>query len=76
MNPDPRENPATELKPPGDFKVGGKRFDDFDIEGHVFIITGASRGLGLSMAEAVGEAGGKGNVDFFNPLLFPSFYVA
>ncbi|ROT38129.1 D-arabinitol 2-dehydrogenase [Sodiomyces alkalinus F11] len=59
MNPEPRENPATELKPPSDFEVGQKRFADFDIKDRVFIITGGSQGLGLSMAEAVAEAGGK-----------------
>lgn len=37
-----------------------KRFREFDLEGRVFAITGGGRGLGLSMAEALIEAGAKG----------------
>lgn len=36
------------------------RFREFDLEGRVFAITGGGRGLGLSMAEALIEAGAKG----------------
>lgn len=36
------------------------RFREFDVEGRVFAITGGGRGLGLSMAEALIEAGAKG----------------
>ncbi|KAM3068103.1 hypothetical protein ACMFMG_011152 [Clarireedia jacksonii] len=32
---------------------------DFDLQGKVFVVTGGGRGLGLSMAEALMEAGGK-----------------
>ncbi|KAF2096659.1 3-alpha--hydroxysteroid dehydrogenase [Rhizodiscina lignyota] len=34
-------------------------FRDFDLAGGVYIVTGGARGLGLSMAEALVEAGGK-----------------
>ncbi|MFN7276422.1 MAG: SDR family NAD(P)-dependent oxidoreductase, partial [Betaproteobacteria bacterium] len=34
-------------------------FDLFRIDGQVALITGGSRGLGLQMAEALGEAGAK-----------------
>jgi hypothetical protein len=33
---------------------------EFDLRGRVFVVTGGGRGLGLSMAEALMEAGGKG----------------
>lgn len=36
------------------------RFREFDLEGRVFAITGGGRGLGLSMGEALIEAGAKG----------------
>lgn len=36
------------------------RFSEFDLEGRVYAITGGGRGLGLSMAEALIEAGAKG----------------
>ena len=36
------------------------RFSEFDLEGRVYAITGGGRGLGLSMAEALVEAGAKG----------------
>ncbi|KAF2091882.1 oxidoreductase [Saccharata proteae CBS 121410] len=39
--------------------VGGKRFQDFDLAGRVYVVTGGGRGLGLCMAEALVEAGGK-----------------
>lgn len=47
--------------PPGRDRenVGSKRFRDFDLAGGVFIVTGGARGLGLCMAEALVEAGGK-----------------
>jgi hypothetical protein len=36
------------------------RFREFDMEGRVYVITGGGRGLGLSMGEALIEAGAKG----------------
>lgn len=47
-----------------------KRFREFDMEGRVYAITGGARGLGLSMAEALIEAGAKGKhkpPNFHNP---------
>lgn len=44
--PDPERNPH--------------RFRDFDLEGKVFVVTGGGRGLGLTLAEVLVEAGGKG----------------
>ncbi|KAK0730256.1 short-chain dehydrogenase [Lasiosphaeris hirsuta] len=58
-NPPPRENPAYGVGPRGHDNVGHKRFADFDLAGKVFIVTGGAQGLGLAMAEAVVEAGGK-----------------
>lgn len=40
--------------------VAQKRFVDYDLGGRVFIATGGAQGLGLSMAEGLAEAGGKG----------------
>ncbi|KAI9653530.1 MAG: hypothetical protein M1821_007038 [Bathelium mastoideum] len=39
--------------------IGAKQFADFDLGGGVYIVTGAAQGLGLAMAEALVEAGGK-----------------
>ncbi|KAM5345176.1 hypothetical protein ACJ41O_011038 [Fusarium nematophilum] len=58
-NPDPRENPAHELKLPRETNVGRKRFADFDLAGKVFVVTGGAQGLGLTLAESLVEAGGK-----------------
>lgn len=41
-------------------EIGNKRFADFDLAGKAFVVTGGARGLGLSLAEALVEAGGKG----------------
>lgn len=42
------------------------RFSEFDLEGRVYAITGGGRGLGLSMAEALIEAGAKGTCIFIS----------
>ena len=36
------------------------RFREFDLQDKVFVVTGGARGLGLTLAEALVEAGGKG----------------
>lgn len=51
--PDPNQNP--------------RRFSEFDLQGKVFIVTGGGRGLGLSLAESLVEAGGQGR--------YPCFYL-
>lgn len=45
---------------PRETAFGGKRFADFDLAGKTFIVTGGARGLGLALAEALVEAGGRG----------------
>ncbi|KAL7938417.1 hypothetical protein V8C35DRAFT_330347 [Trichoderma chlorosporum] len=44
---------------PKEIEVGTKRFSDFDLAGKAFVVTGGARGLGLALAEAFVEAGGK-----------------
>lgn len=41
-------------------KDGDDRFREFSLAGKVFAVTGGARGLGLSLAEALVEAGGEG----------------
>jgi len=36
-----------------------RRFREFDLQGKVFVVTGGGRGLGLAIAEALVEAGGR-----------------
>lgn len=38
----------------------GQRFPEFQLDGRVFIVTGGGRGLGLTLAEVLVEAGGHG----------------
>ncbi|KAI8224001.1 L-xylulose reductase [Colletotrichum sp. SAR 10_96] len=59
-NPKPTDHPATEIMPPRSTNFGRGRFSDFDLKGRTFIVTGGAQGLGLSLAEALVEAGGKG----------------
>lgn len=40
--------------------VRRKRFEDFDLAGRIFVVTGGAQGLGLALAEGLVEAGGKG----------------
>ncbi|KAK2012055.1 short-chain dehydrogenase [Colletotrichum eremochloae] len=56
---DPRKNPATEILPPRETNFGKAQFADFNLKGRSFIVTGGAQGLGLSIAEALAEAGGK-----------------
>ncbi|KAH6630750.1 hypothetical protein B0J18DRAFT_475689 [Chaetomium sp. MPI-SDFR-AT-0129] len=58
-SPEPRAHPNAEGKPAPGENIGAKRFADFDLAGKVFIVTGGAQGLGLAMAEALVEAGGK-----------------
>jgi len=44
---------------PRNENVGAKRFADFDLLGKTYLVTGGARGLGLALAEALVEAGGK-----------------
>lgn len=46
--------------PPRKLLRNANRFLEFDLEGRVFAVTGGGRGLGLSIAEALIEAGAKG----------------
>ncbi|RWA12908.1 hypothetical protein EKO27_g2219 [Xylaria grammica] len=57
--PEPNKNPAVGLGPSRDESIGQKRLADFDLAGRVFIVTGGARGLGLCLAEALVETGGK-----------------
>lgn len=38
----------------------GRRFPEFELDGRVFVVTGGARGLSLTLAEALVEAGGHG----------------
>lgn len=70
-------NIASEQKPSGlhdtidPIKATGtlRQFRDFDLEGKVFAITGGARGLGLSMAEILAEAGGHGKLRDAKPVI-------
>ena len=59
-SPEPRSHPNMDNKPAIDENIGRKRFGDFNVAGKVFVVTGGAQGLGLTMAEALVEAGGKG----------------
>ncbi|KAL2153851.1 hypothetical protein VTH82DRAFT_2527 [Thermothelomyces myriococcoides] len=59
MSPEPRSHPNKDNKPAIDENIGRKRFGDFNVTGKAFIVTGGAQGLGLAMAEALVEAGGK-----------------
>ncbi|KAK2045739.1 short-chain dehydrogenase [Colletotrichum somersetense] len=56
---DPRKNSATDILPPRETNFGRAQFADFNLKGRTFIVTGGAQGLGLSIAEALAEAGGK-----------------
>ncbi|GKT44347.1 sorting nexin-12 [Colletotrichum spaethianum] len=56
---DPKKNAATEIVPPRETNFGKAQFADFNLKGRTFIVTGGAQGLGLSIAEALAEAGGK-----------------
>lgn len=75
MSPEPRSHPNKDNKPAIDENIGRKRFGDFNVTGKAFIVTGGAQGLGLAMAEALVEAGGKGGFNLshflFSPLPSP-----
>lgn len=52
--------PIQERLPTGNEKSTRERFSEFDLQGKVFTVTGGGRGLGLTMAEALVEAGAQG----------------
>lgn len=57
-----RQQSTTKAKglPPKDISSPDRRrFADFEVAGKVFIVTGGARGLGLTLAEGLAEAGGK-----------------
>lgn len=64
--PEPKDNPTVGIAPSRDENVGQKRLADFDLEGRVFVVTGGARGLGLALAEALVETGGKGETCHHN----------
>lgn len=67
--------------PPKDLLRNNHRFGEFDLEGRVYAITGGGRGLGLSMAEALIEAGAKGTYtlispsDYRNERMFTQYHI-
>lgn len=58
--PSPTDHIQTKL-PPAFGTKNAQRFREFNLEGRVIAVTGGARGLGLSMAEALMEAGANGN---------------
>ena len=46
-----------------------KRFREYDLEGKVYIVTGGAQGLGLTLAEALVEAGGTGCLTHLTPAI-------
>jgi hypothetical protein len=74
--PDPAKNPTVGLAPKRSEPIGQKRLADFDLSGKVFIVTGGARGLGLALAEALVETGGKGELDMSSHHIeFPLEYI-
>lgn len=61
LSPESKIHPNTAQKPNIHENIGRKRFGDFNVGGKVFVVTGGAQGLGLTMAEGLVEAGGKGN---------------
>jgi len=56
--PDPATNPASIQAKMPDPATNPARLKEFDLAGKIFIVTGGAQGLGLTLAQALVEAGG------------------
>ncbi|KAK1656578.1 short-chain dehydrogenase [Colletotrichum godetiae] len=59
VSSDPMKDHAFDTRPHMKHNYGRSQFADFNLKGEAFIVTGGAQGLGLSLAEALCEAGGK-----------------
>ncbi|KXH61000.1 short-chain dehydrogenase [Colletotrichum salicis] len=59
VSPDPTKDHAFDTRPHMKHNYGRSQFADFNLKGGAFIVTGGAQGLGLSLAEALCEAGGR-----------------
>lgn len=56
----PNAGAIKEKLPHKDSDASKHRFREFDLAGRVYVVTGGAQGLGLSLAEALVEAGSTG----------------
>ncbi|KAK1623418.1 short-chain dehydrogenase [Colletotrichum phormii] len=59
VSPDPTKDHAFDTRPHMKHNYGRSQFADFNLKRGAFIVTGGAQGLGLSLAEALCEAGGR-----------------